>query len=276
MRISMSLVRWTLKTAVLPILLLAAACASHPYPHPVSCCDVEWGYEDPEHWADLTPCYTECRTGGEQSPIDLVLADARREPLPEVDFSSYGTVPGLSAKYNGHTIRIDIPKTTPDSLASLRLGGVTYRVDQFHFHARSEHTKSGVHERMEIHLVNISPGGRVVAVGIFVKAGSSNPELAKIWQNLPTPSQPVRTVGDINLAGLLPRGRSSYRYSGSLTNPVCNQGFQWIVYDEPIELAEVDIVQFQNIFSGSHFPQGNRRPVQPLNGRVVVTDVPRP
>lgn len=270
---SIARLRWT---AVLPILLLAAACVSHPHPHPGSCCDVEWGYEDPEHWADLSPCYAECRTGGEQSPIDLVLADARREPLPEVDFSSYGTVPGLSAENNGHNIRIDIPKTTPERLASLRLGGVTYRVDQFHFHTRSEHTKSGVHERMEMHLVNISPGGRVIAVGIFVKVGTSNPELAKIWRDLPTESDPVRRVGDINLAGLLPRGRASYRYSGSLTNPVCNQGFQWIVYEDPIELSEADLLRFQNIFSGPHFPQGNRRPVQPLNGRVVVTDVPRP
>src|SRR5947209_16869860 len=144
-------------------LLLAAACASTPEPRPVPCCDVEWGYEAPEHWADLSPCYYECGEGGEQSPIDVV--NPRQQTLTAVDFSGYGTLSGLEARHNGHTIRIDIPRPKAEPpLASLKLDGVTYRLDQFHFHTPSEHTIRGNHRPIEMHFVNVSPGGRVVAV----------------------------------------------------------------------------------------------------------------
>jgi carbonic anhydrase len=141
---------------------------------------------------------------------------------------------------------------------------------------RSEHKVRGNDRPIEMHFVNVSPGGRVVAIGVFIKNGTSNPELAKIWKDLPKKKGDVGDVGALNLAGLLPRGRTSFRYAGSLTIPPCGQGYQWIVYHDAIELAATDIQQLQDIFSGEHFPDGNRRPVKPLNGRVVVTDVPRP
>ncbi|HEX4960228.1 MAG TPA: carbonic anhydrase family protein [Thermoanaerobaculia bacterium] len=263
---------------VLPaVLVLAAACVSTPPPSPVPCCDAPWGYEAPEHWADLSPCYAECRNGGEQSPIDIV--NPQRAELPAVDFSGYGTVPDLVARHDGHTIRIDVPKPKADSdppVAWLKLGGVTYRLDQFHFHTPSEHRVRGNDRPIEIHFVNISPGGRVVAVGVFIKDGPSNPELAKIWKDLP-PKGESRPVGTLDLGHLLPprSERTSYRYSGSLTNPPCGQGYQWIVYSQPLTLAAEEIGKLQAIFSGKEFPEGNRRRPQPLNGRIVLTDVPR-
>ena len=64
--------------------------------------------------------------------------------------------------------------------------------------------------------------------------------------------------------------------AGSLTNPPCGQGYQWIVYHDAIDLAQDDIQKLRDMFSGPAFPDGNRRQVRPLNGRVVLTDVPRP
>ncbi|MBW8873838.1 MAG: carbonic anhydrase family protein [Acidobacteria bacterium] len=261
------------RLAVLSVgLLLAAACAGPPapQPRPVNCCNVPWGYQVPENWASLSPCYEECRDGGEQSPIDFV--NPRQQSLNAVDFS-YGKVSGLKSRNDGHKIIIDIPQATAGGvpLASLKLDGVTYILQQFHFHTPSEHKIRGNERPIEIHFVNVSPGGRVVAIGVFVNRGTSNPELAKIWRNLPGD-----VVGELDLARLLPAGRTSFRYTGSLTNPPCGQGFQWIVYHDAIELNQDDIQKLRDIFSGPAFPDGNRRQVQPLNGRVVVTDVPRP
>jgi carbonic anhydrase len=164
-------------------LLLAAACAGPPprviQPFPVNCCEVSWGYDVPENWASLSPCYAGCGSGGEQSPIDIV--NPHQQTLPAVDFS-FGAVAGLKSTNDGHTIRIDIPETTPENRASLRLDGVTYRLTQFHFHTPSEHRIRGNDRPIEMHFVNISPGGRVVAVGVFINKGTSNPELAKIWK----------------------------------------------------------------------------------------------
>ncbi|HSS75991.1 MAG TPA: carbonic anhydrase family protein [Thermoanaerobaculia bacterium] len=254
--------------AVLCLGLVAAACAPPgpaPQPRPVNCCEVPWGYEAPENWASLSPCYSECGTGGEQSPIDIF--NPKQQTLPAVDFSSYGKVPGLTSINDGHTIKIEIPA----GAASLRLDGMAYELKQFHFHTPSEHKIRGNERPIEMHFVNVSSGGRVVAIGVFIKNGTTNPELAKIWQDLPKKKGDVGKIGEINLARLLPSGRTSFRYAGSLTIPPCGQGYQWIVYHDAIELATTDIEELQKIFPG-----GNRREVKPLNGRVVVTDVARP
>jgi carbonic anhydrase len=262
-------------------LLLAAACVGPPPPPPPppgNCCEVPWSYENQDRWATLSPCYFDCGwnddkpPGGEQSPIDFV--NPRQQPLNAVDFS-YGRASGLKSRNDGHTVRIDIPQATAGGvpLAALKLDGVTYILQQFHFHVPSEHKIRGNERAMEIHFVNVSPGGRVVAVGVFIKHGTSNPELAKIWKDLPKKKGETVDLEEIDLAGLLPPRdrRTSFRYAGSLTTPPCNQGFQWIVYHEAVDLSQEDVQKFADIFPG-----GNRRLVQPLNGRVVVTDVARP
>lgn len=260
------------RLAVLSLgLLLAAACVGPPPPpSPIDCCKVPWSYANQDSWGPLlSPCYYDCAEGGEQSPIDFV-NPRYQQSLNAVNFS-YGLVPGLKSENDGHTIRINIPEATTGGvpLARLTLDGETYILRQFHFHLPSEHEIRGNERSMEIHFVNVSPGGRVVAIGVFIKDGSaSNPELAKIWRNLPRPGDQPVEVGEINLAALLPPGRTSFRYAGSLTNPPCGQGYQWIVYHDPIDLTSTDIGKFREIF-----PDGNRRLVQPLNRRVVMTDV---
>ena len=251
-------------------LLLAAACVGPP-PPPTNCCKVPWQYVEPENWASLSPCYEECREGGEQSPINIV--NPRQQSLPAVRFDWDRVVPGLKSRHDGHTIRIDIPQARAggEPLPSLQLDGETYYLQQFHFHAPSEHEIRGNERLMEIHFVNVSSGGRVVAIGVFIKDGTSNPELAKIWRNLPRNEGDVVEVGELNVGRLLPSARTSFRYAGSLTTPPCNQGFQWIVYHDAIDLSSTDIGKFREIF-----PDGNRRRVKLLNGRVVVTDVVRP
>jgi len=251
-------------------LLLAAACIGPPPPPPppVNCCEVKWSYENQERWAELSPCYFDCGTGGEQSPINIV--NPKPQTLPAVDFSHYGKVADLKSRNDGHTVRIDIPK----GAASLKLGDMIYHLQQFHFHAPSEHTIRGNARAMEIHFVNVSPGGRVVAVGVFIKDGTSNPELAKIWQKLPQYGGDPVDIGEIDLGALLPppRDRTSFRYAGSLTNPPCNQGFQWIVYHDAVGLKQADVDRFKALFPGG----SNSRRVQDLNDRVVLTDVQRP
>ena len=270
MKISSSFARWSLKIAVLPLLLLVAGFSSPPQPG--SCCDVEWGYhgaEAPGHWAELSPCYKPCN-GGEQSPIDIV--NAERATLPPLDFS-YGKIPGLAARNNGHTVQVDIPASAPGGSVTLRIGAVSYRLTQFHFHAPSEHKVKGVEAPLEMHLVHAGPGGRLAVVGVFVHAGAASPELAKVFKDLPKKKGEKKEIGTLDLAGLLPADRASYRYAGSLTTPACGQGVQWNVLAGDLKLTEADLRSFRALFSGPEFPDGNRRPVQPLNGRVVVTDV---
>ncbi|MGH9645146.1 MAG: carbonic anhydrase family protein, partial [Terriglobales bacterium] len=61
-----------------------------------------WSYEGangPEHWGDLDPEYSVCKTGREQSPIDI--QDAKKAELPALRFE-YKSGP-LKIINNGYT-----------------------------------------------------------------------------------------------------------------------------------------------------------------------------
>lgn len=72
----------------------------------------------------------------------------------------------------------------------------------------------------------------------------------------------------VRLSALLPRERDSFRYAGSLTTPPFTEGVEWIVLSDPITMSERQIDAFRELFE-----EGNSREVQPLNGRVVSSDV---
>ncbi|HEX8294474.1 MAG TPA: carbonic anhydrase family protein, partial [Pyrinomonadaceae bacterium] len=114
--------------------------------------------------------------------------------------------------------------------------------------------------------------GPISVVGVFVKAGKENSELAKIFSRLPAQPDERRAVARLNLTKLLPHGLESYRYDGSLTTPdpsgVFQEGVRWVVLAEPIEMSQQQIDAFRRLF-----PEGNSREVQPLNGRTILTDV---
>lgn len=262
--------------------LLAAgiALAVVPAAFPIGPVEVEkadckqqpWGYHPPigpAQWPSLNPCYAPC-DGGEQSPIDI--ENPLPSNLPPLGFV-YGTVHELHVLNTGYTVEAEVSAKVPDDKVTLRIQGVDYRLIQFHFHTPSEHKVMREGAPIELHLVHSGPGGRLAVVGIFIQEGSPNPELSKIWARLPKKPCDETEVEDFDLRGLLPKSLTSYRYAGSLTTPTCNQGVQWIVLAKPITLSANQIVEFQKIYSGPQFPDGNRRPVQPLNGRVVVTDV---
>lgn len=251
----------------------ASAAAAHPPETPAAdCCKAGWGYHEPiepARWSALSPCYAPC-AGGDQSPIDIV--NPRATSLPPLE-TSYGTIPALRVRNDGHTIQADVPAEAPADRVTLRIAGVDYRLVQFHFHTPSEHTVMGAEAPIEMHLVHAGPGGRAAVIGVFIREGEPNPELSKIWARLPVKPGDEATVVDFDLRGLLPRSLDSYRYAGSLTTPACGQGVAWNVLAESISLSARQIGELHAIFSGKLFPDGNRRPVQPLNGRVVLTDV---
>ena len=70
----------------------------------------------------------------------------------------------------------------------------------------------------------------------------------------------------VDVDDLLPAVRTSYRYDGSLTTPPCSEGVSWIVMTTPIQLSAQQIRAFTEIIPD------NNRPLQPLNGRAVMTD----
>ena len=99
-------------------------------------------YADPRNWgADGT--FPTCSIGGEQSPIDLAGAVRAEIEPPAVSWRAQA----FSVVNNGHTIQAN---ASPGGFAAS--AGRKYELQQFHFHAPSEHTLDGGRSAMEAHL----------------------------------------------------------------------------------------------------------------------------
>ena len=227
----------------------AKSALSHP---------IHWSYkgeDDPSHWGNLNSEYLNCKTGHQQSPINI--AQTQMGNLSNIEFN-YKDTP-LKVSNNGHTIE---GRYEPGSF--IKIDGKRYELLQFHFHAPSEHTVDGKNYPMEAHLVHRSEDGQLAVVGIFLKEGKINDLIETLWAYIPTQLGEKIVHGvSVNASVLPPDDKSYYNYIGSLTTPPCSEGVSWHVMKTPIEVSSGQIAKFTSIYSG------NSRPVQPLNRRIV-------
>jgi carbonic anhydrase len=222
-----------------------------------------WSYEGPTgpaHWGDLDPDYAACKTGKEQSPIDIRHAAAAQ--LPALKFDYHGGP--LRIINNGHTaVRVNYP---PGNGNFLLVGDTRYELTQFHFHRPSEETIHGKPYDMVIHLMHQSVDGKVAAVAVLLKAGRANSTVHELWEHMPqSESKETEIPGvQVNPAGLLPINRSYYTYRGSQTAPPCTEGVTWFVLKTPVEISAGEIRSFAALYPH------DVRPPQPLNGRMIM------
>ncbi len=230
---------------------VAAVAEDHP-PH--------WSYSGatgPAHWGDLSPDYLSCKTGKAQSPIDITQAI----PLP-VSFTAhrYRSVP-VSVVNNGHTIEVDVPPAN-----YFIIQGKYYELQQFHFHAPSEHAFHGRRADMVAHMVHKAADGEIAVIAVPMVIGAyPNHLISTLWEAMPRRAgESARPWRRINPARLLPTDRHRYyTYTGSLTTPPCTEGVRWLVMAEPITVTAAQVAQFKALIGP------NTRPLQPLNGRPV-------
>ncbi|HET9251448.1 MAG TPA: carbonic anhydrase family protein [Candidatus Eisenbacteria bacterium] len=240
-------------------------------PAPAAHEGLHWSYEGetgPAAWGTLSPGWTPCGSGQSQSPIDI--HETMRAELPAMKRQFLPAQLRIIHKEhvadeinNGHTIQVNY--TGGDTL---RIGDEAFELKQYHFHSPSEHTVGGKHYPMEMHLVHKSPAGQLAVIGVFIEEGLHNAAFDPVWANLPKTKGAETHVENVtvDINQLLPKSTASYRYDGSLTTPPCSEGVKWIVMATPIQLSTDQVGAFRALV------HGNNRPVQPLNGRAVVTD----
>ena len=207
-----------------------------------------WGYEgegSPEHWGELDEAYKTCQSGMNQSPINIdSTANAHLSPLQ----THYIDGP-VTLTNNGHTIQASEQADTRDTIT---LDKQTWTLQQFHFHAPSENTVHGKKYAMEMHLVHRNSAGELT--------------VDKLWSVMPQQAeQNVSIEKDLNLNKLLPKVKTYWRFSGSLTTPPCSEGVTWIVLKQPLTVSAEQLEKFTHTMH-----HDNNRPVQSLHGRVVV------
>jgi hypothetical protein len=225
---------------------------------------------------------------------------APKEPVPwpvyqtKIAQTPQGPQPDMNDKYGEQSFHELVQKVNPDivfgygdmwhfdhllnspmrntyrMVAYYTIDGQPYSLAQFHFHAPSEHRISGVPADMELHFVHKNSFGALAVVGVMIHelAGRENKAFKPIWDLMPRDfhtksSQPT----NLTLASLMPSNRQYFHYSGSLTTPPCSEGVRWFVLANPITLSSGQIEMYTSIFGGP-----TNRPIQPLQGRDVITN----
>jgi len=225
-----------------------------------------WSYDQehgPAHWAELETGFSTCRTGQQQSPIDI--EDAQLVPSATVHPVKihYGTTP-VTVINNGHTIQVNVQNT--DNYITIE--GQKYTLVQFHFHHPSEHQIDGKNAAMELHLVHKSADGQSAVLGVLIQPGSDNSAFRQLWEHLPDQAseEAVPLTEPIELSHLLPADHHAVHYTGSLTTPPCTEHVSWTVLQQPIQLSKEQIRRFATIFPDNH------RPVQSIGSRQLYTE----
>jgi len=219
-----------------------------------------WGYdgaEGPSHWADLNPDFTLCRSGHQQSPIDI--RKPRKADLPPLQVD-YKPSP-LHIIDNGHTVMINY---APGSF--LHVGGKQYALKQFHFHRPSEEHIDGKAYDMSLHLVHADEQGNLAVVAVLLQRGAENALVEELWSDLPNEKDHEEQLDkvEINVKALLPSDLRYYTFPGSLTTPPCTENVTWFVLEQPVTVSAAEIQRFGKLY------RHNARPTEPLFGRVVL------
>lgn len=201
-----------------------------------------------------------------ESPIDFVSSDAYFAALPPLEFN-YSSSTHLSVLDTGSPDHEAAVRANVDAGSSLTVSGIVYNLLQFHFHSESEHLVNGHAYPMELHLVHQQDGmtgtDGLLVVGRFIDiAPVGSPALSPFFDTLPA------DVLGYDLNTLIPGNLSTWRYTGSLTTAPYSGPVLWNVLEAPISITQAQYDWFAGLF-----PHGNTREVQPLDGRIVLTDI---
>lgn len=214
-----------------------------------------WDYSQngPSHWGDFSKT---CAKGHAQSPINIVPGKSVK-----MDTSYKLTLHEdvhTTAKVidNGHSIKV-----TPKEGGTIELHGETFKLLQFHFHGKSEHTVDGKRYDMVVHLVHQNMKTKQLAViAVFFEEGKNNAILDNVLGGL---NKEIR----IDPADLLPADTQHYfHYVGSLTTPPCSENVQWYLLKQPATASKEQIEAFRKYYVD------NERPIQELHDRKVEAE----
>ncbi len=226
----------------------------------ISASKAHWTYEGkegPENWGKLSPEFATCDIGRNQSPINIEnTMSASLKPIRGIQ-----KFPAKEIFNNGHTVQVNFKEGN-----MLVLDNSAYQMKQVHFHAPSENTINGKSFPLEAHFVHADSKGNLTVIGVMFKEGKANLGLAKLWPQMPSKEdEPVALKNRVIPSELIPENRGYYRFSGSLTTPPCSEGVRWILMKTPMAASKEQIEAFERAVK-----HHNNRPVQALNGRVVV------
>lgn len=218
-----------------------------------------WSYQGsagPRFWNRLDKDYLECGSVRGQSPVDLdnTRIDSKLKPIV---FHYRNT--NLSTTLTGQ----DLIATVSDG-NHVEIEGDRYNLHSISIHTPSEHQIQSVPYEMEIQLNHRSATGDLAVIAVFVAAGSRNEDIELLMASLPRGDSDQRELAGFDLSRLIPRKRTYFHYTGSLTRPPCTGNVKWYVFTSAIEAATSDIEKAVRLVIN------NARPLQKSAGRKIT------
>jgi carbonic anhydrase len=219
-----------------------------------------WTYQGktgPDNWGKLSPEFATCASGRNQSPVNIdATTHASLKPLKSIQKFAAKDIAN-----NGHSVQVNFKEGN-----MLVLDSGAYQMKQVHFHSPSENTIHGKIFPLEAHFVHADSKGNLTVLAVMYTEGKANLGLAKLWGQMSKEvSEPVALKNRVTASELIPDNRSYYRYSGSLTTPPCTEGVRWLVMKNPMTASKEQIKALNDVIQ-----HDNNRPLQALNGRIIV------
>ncbi|KAF2192248.1 carbonic anhydrase [Zopfia rhizophila CBS 207.26] len=238
------------------------------------------GLVGPFNWAALAPENEACKTGKQQSPINIedgVIALATEKPvldIPEqaVEFENLGT-----------TIEVIANGTT-------KFAGSDFRLKQFHFHTPSEHRINEEYFPLEMHMVHegVTDANSIAVISVLfqLSTGEPNPVVKGLQPHLQAIREPgTKTeIEGLPLESLVEHVQNVelFQYGGSLTTPPCAEGLTFLVTKEPLQI-DVDtfnemksIVKFNSRYTQNVLGEENLIAVGNVAGTADQFSVEQP
>eukprot|EP00756_Hemistasia_phaeocysticola_P062299 Hpha_TRINITY_DN5729_c0_g1::TRINITY_DN5729_c0_g1_i1::g.147484::m.147484/K01674/cah; carbonic anhydrase len=265
----------------------------------ISAADVHWDYSSPHTWYALSPSFAECRMH-RQSPIELKDDQAEAEQEGFLKIWTPRIPPRqVTVRNNGHSLTI-FARQLGITLTGGHLWS-QYTLEQIQYHAPSEHVIDGVRYPLERHSMFVpSDWSELNNAGQTRYPLVVIAEVFELNQERPDPQITNLTNGGLSSAltegtslsvNFLPRFDLTvdefYTYEGSLTTPPCSEVVQWHVAKRPRTANEDQLQLFFDLTDGMNDaapggmpppavrypmpPRGNARPLQPTNGRPVLS-----
>ncbi|KAH7248233.1 alpha carbonic anhydrase [Fusarium solani] len=144
----------------------------------------------PTKWVALSAENALCSTGTNQSPIDMVDGAFTIIPAAELSLSIPDMPEGTEFENLGTTVEVVAGEGT------MAFGGVTYTLQQFHFHLPSEHLDNGTSMAMEMHMVWEGAAGEIAVIGAFIDIEDGAGGEAGAAPNATAPAAPVHRRRD--------------------------------------------------------------------------------
>lgn len=220
-----------------------------------------WSYlgkTGPVFWSKISPAYSACSKGHEQSPVDIRNARLNKA-LPPLDL--HFLAGPVTLTNTGNTIQVHV-----DQGSFLTFDGTRYELQSFDFHHPSEYTIHNKLSDMEVDMMFRSADGKQAGMAVLLNEDQGSPDatLATLWEHLPVkPGRGERVADMVNPGGLLPADRGYWTYIGSELTPPCTEGVRWFVFEQPVSISRSQYNAFAALF------RRNNRPTQDLHGRKI-------